>query len=264
MSIGGIGNNYNMSVGNSLTSGNVSVQLIFAQLQMELAQANKDSALSKIDMIKERQAESKAITDAINNLRSIKTAYDNKDDIKKIGTFDKNAKFEDELKEANGYLAEAKTLQAQAKEGGDNKNSAQASQNKASSGEVESTDMTNAMESYYKKFGIDYDNSGKSSRQNFNEWNRAISNLDNRINFLEAAVVLQKNGIEIPEGKITSEDIDSLIASLESVQEQVGSNIQQEMIFVQDFMGQYNSFSQGASSAIAKYSDVLSALAQGR
>ena len=93
MSIGGIGNNYNMSVGNSLTSGNVSVQLIFAQLQMELAQANKDSALSKIDMIKERQAESKAITDAINNLRSIKTAYDNKDDIKKIGTFDKNAKF---------------------------------------------------------------------------------------------------------------------------------------------------------------------------
>ena len=46
------------------------------------------------------------------------------------------------------------------------------------------------------------------------------------------------------------EEWDVAIQSLQSYQEQVGTDIQTQMVYVQDFMGQYNSYTQGANSAI--------------
>ena len=55
--------------------------------------------------------------------------------------------------------------------------------------------------------------------------------------------------------KTTKADIDACIASLQSIQETKGSDIQQDMIFVQDFMSKVSSYSQGAISAISKHGD---------
>lgn len=62
----------------------------------------------------------------------------------------------------------------------------------------------------------------------------------------------------------TTDNIKTWISNLESSQEELGTDIQQQMVFVQDYMGQYNSYTQGASSAISKSNDVLTALATGR
>ena len=61
--------------------------------------------------------------------------------------------------------------------------------------------------------------------------------------------------------KTTKADIDACIASLQSIQE--GSDIQQDMIFVQDFMSKVSSYSQGAISAISKSGDTLTSIARG-
>ena len=61
-----------------------------------------------------------------------------------------------------------------------------------------------------------------------------------------------------------TDDIKNWISNLESSQEELGTDIQQQMVFVQDYMGQYNSYTQGASSAISKSNEVLTALATGR
>ena len=59
--------------------------------------------------------------------------------------------------------------------------------------------------------------------------------------------------------KPTKETADSLhnkdewdvaIQSLQAYQETIGTDIQTKMVYVQDFMGQYNSYTQGANSAI--------------
>ncbi len=57
--------------------------------------------------------------------------------------------------------------------------------------------------------------------------------------------------------------VDAAIASLQSIQETKGSDIQQDMIFVQDFMSKVASYSQGAISAISKSGDTLTSIARG-
>ena len=63
--------------------------------------------------------------------------------------------------------------------------------------------------------------------------------------------------------KTTKADIDASIASLQGIQETKGSDIQQDMIFVQDFMSKVSSYSQGAISAISKSGDTLTSIARG-
>jgi hypothetical protein len=54
------------------------------------------------------------------------------------------------------------------------------------------------------------------------------------------------------------------ITSLQSHLDRLGSNTQQLMVFVQDFMGQYNSYLQGSNSAIQQSNQTLSELARTR
>lgn len=177
----------------SLNSG--SIQFIYAQLQMELAQSNKQAALDKIDGIRESQAESARLTEAINNLRNCKQYIGDKDsDYLKIGGVPANA--------SNEQLEAAKTEDAQ----GNDK----------------------ARQMYF-----------------------------------DAAQVCNDYGIDYADNKITKADIDTMIASLEAAQEEMGSDIQQEMVFIQDYMGQYNSYTQGASSAISQASETLKTVARG-
>lgn len=43
-----------------------------------------------------------------------------------------------------------------------------------------------------------------------------------------------------------------------------GADIQTKMVQLQDMMGQYNSYTSGANTAIAKSNDILSSLARGQ
>ena len=65
-------------------------------------------------------------------------------------------------------------------------------------------------------------------------------------------------------GNPTADDIKNWISNLESSQEELGTDIQQQMVFVQDYMGQYNSYMQGASSAISTANETLKSLARGQ
>ena len=57
---------------------------------------------------------------------------------------------------------------------------------------------------------------------------------------------------------------DVAIQSLEAYQETLGTDIQTKMVYVQDFMGQYNSYTQGANSAIQSGMQTLSSVARGQ
>ena len=46
--------------------------------------------------------------------------------------------------------------------------------------------------------------------------------------------------------------------------ETIGTDIQTKMVYVQDFMGQYNSYTQGANSAIQSGMQTLTAVARGQ
>ena len=57
---------------------------------------------------------------------------------------------------------------------------------------------------------------------------------------------------------------DVAIQSLQAHQENIGTDIQTKMVYVQDFMGQYNSYTQGANSAIQSGMQTLTAVARGQ
>ena len=53
------------------------------------------------------------------------------------------------------------------------------------------------------------------------------------------------------------------IQSLQNHQGQLGIDIQTQMVYMQDFMGQYNSYLQGANSAIQSGMQTLTGIARG-
>ena len=57
---------------------------------------------------------------------------------------------------------------------------------------------------------------------------------------------------------------DVAIQSLQAHQETIGTDIQTLMVYVQDFMGQYNSYTQGANSAIQSGIQTLTSVARGQ
>ncbi|MCR5562453.1 MAG: USH1C-binding protein 1 [Desulfovibrio sp.] len=57
---------------------------------------------------------------------------------------------------------------------------------------------------------------------------------------------------------------DKVIAQLQTKLDTVGANIQTQMVQLQDFMGQYNSYMQGANTAISQSNQVLAGLAKGQ
>ncbi|MDR2113385.1 MAG: hypothetical protein LBQ62_09845 [Candidatus Accumulibacter sp.] len=58
------------------------------------------------------------------------------------------------------------------------------------------------------------------------------------------------------------EEWDVAIKSLQARSEALGTDTQQKMVFVNDFMGQYNSYLQGANSAIQQSNQTLAQLAK--
>ena len=61
--------------------------------------------------------------------------------------------------------------------------------------------------------------------------------------------ICQKWDLKCPDKPI-KDDIDVMITSLKTKSEELTAGIQQEMVFIQDFMGQYSSKTQGASTVL--------------
>ncbi|MBQ9451772.1 MAG: hypothetical protein IJU65_00540, partial [Desulfovibrio sp.] len=57
---------------------------------------------------------------------------------------------------------------------------------------------------------------------------------------------------------------DKVIAQIQTKMDTMGANIQTQMVQLQDFMGQYNSYMQGANTAISTSNQVLTSLAKGQ
>ena len=82
----------------------------------------------------------------------------------------------------------------------------------------------------------------------------------------EMAAYCKEHGISLPgDGKEMSKDQwTSLQKTLTDKQELLGGGTQTVMVYLQDFIGQYNSFLQGANSAIATANQVLTGIAKGQ
>lgn len=74
---------------------------------------------------------------------------------------------------------------------------------------------------------------------------------------------LQEHSLYVPTDpdKADAESWKAIISALESFQESIGQSTQQQMVYVQDYIGQYNSYTQGAASAITEANEVLKGLA---
>ena len=61
-----------------------------------------------------------------------------------------------------------------------------------------------------------------------------------------------------------ADEWDVAIQSLQNYQETLGTSIQTDMVFVNDYMGQYESYLQGASSTISSATQMLTNIARGQ
>lgn len=63
---------------------------------------------------------------------------------------------------------------------------------------------------------------------------------------------------------MSSDEWDMAVTSLEGYLEEVGLEVQMEMVSIQDFMGQYNSYLQGSNSQVLSSNQSLTSLARGQ
>lgn len=88
------------------------------------------------------------------------------------------------------------------------------------------TAMPDDMKQFFEKYGLDWDKEGKDDWHNSDEW-------------------------------------DYNIKSLTNFQDTLGTSTQTDMVYLQDFMSQYNGFLQGANSAIKESNDTLTTILRG-
>ncbi len=84
----------------------------------------------------------------------------------------------------------------------------------------------------------------------------------------DVVTYMDKNGLAYDKAgndkNHSKDEWDVAITSLTARQDKLGSNTQQLMVFVQDYMGQYNSYLQGSNSAIQQGNQTLAELARVR
>ena len=176
-----------------------SLQLMFAKLQLELAETAKSQAMDKMDAISKAQDEQKLVSQLLNEARQAKADAKNgnsSDITTTYYTYDKDGK-------VTGSYTET------APKGKD------------------CNPMSNEMVKYMDEHGLAYDKTGDDHMHTEEEWDVAITALEGRL-------------------------------------EELGTNTQQEMVYIQDYMGQYNSYLQGANTQISNSNQTLTSLAKGQ
>ena len=93
--------------------------------------------------------------------------------------------------------------------------------------DAKTTSMSQEMKDFFDKRGLSYDTNGDDNKHFQEEW-------------------------------------DYNLKSLTNYQEQIGNKTQTLMIYLQDFIGQYNSYQEGAMSAISSATQTLRTIARGQ
>ena len=134
--------------------------------------------------------------------------------------------------QAESYMKQIEDIQAEQKLCAEMIAKARDLQNKAKNGtgdcswDKNASMMPQEMADYFKAHGLTYDTKGNDLANNADEW-------------------------------------DYNLKSLTNFQEQIGNSVQTKMVYLQDFIGQYNSYLQGANTQIANANQVLNNLARG-
>jgi len=207
--------------------GSGSLQLMFAKLQLALAETAKKGALQQMDEIQKAQEEQKLVAGLLNEARQAQA------NAGKDGT----APMSPELKaymDANG-LAYDKSRE-NAINGEIAGNQAKIDANNAKIAQLE-----NKKPQWLYKSTI---NSLKKSNAKLTDKNDQL-----------------KKELATPPS-FTKDEWEIAITSLKAHQDQLATDTQQKMVFVQDFMGQYNSYLTGANSAIQQSNQTLADLAR--
>ena len=173
-----------------------SLQLMFAKLQLELAETAKSQAMDKMDAISKAQDEQKLVSQLLNEARQAKA------DAKDI---------------AAGKQTETYT----------HKYNDENTKNYTEKNTKNCTLMSKEMVDYMDEHKLAYDHTGNDYNHSAEEWDVAITALEGRL-------------------------------------EELGTNTQQEMVYIQDYMGQYNSYLQGANTQISNSNQTLTSLARGQ
>ena len=174
-----------------------SLQLMFAKLQLELAETAKTQAMDKMDAIAKAQDEQKLVSQLLNEARQAKA-------------------------DANSGIAAGTQSETYTHKPGDEKTTNWKEKNTKNC-----TLMSKEMVDYMDAHGLAYDKTGNDYNHSADEWDVAITALEGRL-------------------------------------EELGTNTQQEMVYVQDYMGQYNSYLQGANTQISNANQTLTNLARGQ
>ena len=226
-----------------------SLQFQFAKLQLAMAEISKNGALDYMKQIQDAQSEQKRISEMLQTVRQAQadaknsnTGADLPEEIvsymKENGLAIPEGSNNAKMQQLDQVLARCKQLQLDAASGKGNCPWS----NYASM-------MTPEDEKFFKDNGISFDALGGDRAHNNTEWAYNIQQLETYKANLKP---------------YTAEDLDTVVTSLQSKLDQVGSNTQQLMVFVQDFMGQYNSYLQGSNSVIQQANQTLGELARVR
>ena len=189
-----------------------SQQLMFAKLQLELAETAKTQAMDKMDAISQAQDEQKLVSGLLNEARQAQA-----DAKAGVGNDqEKTQTYELPKKDANGNVmhdAQGNVVYETVTETVPKGNNA--------------TFMSQEMVDYMDANGLAYDKTANNHSHSADEWDVAITSLESRL-------------------------------------EELGTNTQQEMVYIQDYMGQYNSYLQGANTQISNSNQTLTSLARGQ
>ena len=128
--------------------------------------------------------------------------------------------------EAESYMKQIEDIQQEQKECAEMIELARKLQNDAKSKD-KCTDMPPEMVEFFEKRGLSWETTGNDKSHNADEW-------------------------------------DYNLKSLTNYQEQIGNKTQTLMIYLQDFIGQYNSYQEGAMSAISSATQTLRSIAKGQ
>ena len=162
-----------------------SLQLMFAKLQLELAETAKGQALERMDYITQQQDEQKLVSSLLNEARQ---AQADGEAGKGVG-----------MTSVNGVTVEGKDCYP----------------------------MSQEMVDYMDEHSLAYANADGDYILGKEEWDLAITSLESRL-------------------------------------EELGTDTQQQMVYIQDYMGQYNSYLQGANTQISNSNQTLTSLARGQ
>ncbi len=209
-----------------------SIQLLFAKLQLTMAEQCKTQAMSYMDAITASQEKSKEVAAMIQKCRELQSQAKNKEGGGYVDT-----------KTGKSYTAEEyKTLEDQ-----------KYKEYLASKGYPDNP-ITRSL------YGLGLEKELKETYKKMDKDETAIPP--------DIKKFMEDNGLALDKANgsqyFDKDGWEVNITSLRNYQEQLGADTQQKMVFIQDFMGQYNSYLQGANSAIQQSNQTLTAIARGQ